>query len=346
PDLTNGIEKLKFISQNKFNKLDFQRIQPDENNNWLHQSINDFAEFIQLFDKDKNNQEVLFYSYSNGISTNRDEWVYDLSQANLEKKVKYFISQYNQELKRWQKWKKDNKYIDNEPESSPTVDQFLHEKNLIKWSARLKRDKLRKGKKGNFNSEHIQVSLYRPYSKQNLYFDYLTIDLRGNLEVFREEAMLPNKIIALAGRSASQPFQCLASNTLVDLHLLSDTQCLSLYLYDEAGDRLENITDWGLTQFQEYYGDRKIKKIDIFHYVYAVLHDPNYRQKYEQNLKRDFPRIPYYEDFKQWAKWGKKLMDLHINYETAKPYKLKRVDLEKTGTIKPKLKADPEKGII
>jgi len=345
PDLTNGIEKLKFISQSKFAHLDFQRIQPDENNHWLHQSINDFSQLIQLFDKDKNNQEVLFHTYSNGISTNRDEWVYDLSKTNLDKKVKYFISQYNQELKRWQKWKKENKYIDNEPESSPTVDQFLHEKNLIKWSARLKRDKLRKGKKGHFNSEYIQASLYRPYNKQYLYFDYITIDLKGNSEIFQEN-ILPNQIIAFSGQSFSKPFQCLVSDQIISLDCLEKTQCLPFYLYNEDGEQFENITDWGLSQFQEYYGDRKIKKIDIFYYVYAVLHNPEYRQKYEQNLKRDFPRIPYYADFKQWAKWGKKLMDLHINYETAKPYKLKRVDLEKTGSIKPKLKADPEKGII
>ena len=67
----------------------------------------------------------------------------------------------------------------------------------------------------------------------------------------------------------------------------------------------------------------RITKENIFHYVYAVLHNPAYRKKYELNLKREFPRIPFYEDFKQWAAWGKSLMNLHINYETVKPYELK-----------------------
>ena len=63
----------------------------------------------------------------------------------------------------------------------------------------------------------------------------------------------------------------------------------------------------------------EISKEDIFHYVYAVLHNPAYRRKYEISLKREFPRIPFYEDFRQWAEWGKILMDLHIDYETAEP---------------------------
>jgi predicted helicase len=96
------------------------------------------------------------------------------------------------------------------------------------------------------------------------------------------------------------------------------------------------------------WGDQ-ITKEDIFYYVYAVLHNPEYRKKYELNLKRDFPRIPFYDNFYQWVSWGKKLCELHLNYETIKPYKLKRIDVALTPNpsptsegkkIKPKLKAD------
>lgn len=59
-----------------------------------------------------------------------------------------------------------------------------------------------------------------------------------------------------------------------------------------------------------------------------MLHNPAYRKKYELNLKREFPRIPFYKDFWQWAKWGKQLMELHINYEEATPYKLKVISSE------------------
>ena len=84
----------------------------------------------------------------------------------------------------------------------------------------------------------------------------------------------------------------------------------------------------------------------IFHYVYAVLNNPAYRTKYDLNLKREYPRIPFYEDFKQWAAWGKALMDIHINYETVKPYNLKVITSGEIESPKAKLKADKEAGVI
>jgi len=104
-----------------------------------------------------------------------------------------------------------------------------------------------------------------------------------------------------------------------------------------------------MAQFREHYEDQNIGKEDIFHYVYGALHNPAYRQKYEQNLKRSLPRIPFYEDFWQWVAWGKELMDLHIGFETVDPYPLTRWDAltREDGSIpKAKLKADKEHGTI
>ncbi len=132
------------------------------------------------------------------------------------------------------------------------------------------------------------------------------------------------------------------------------TQCISLYRYDKDGNQIENITDWGLQQFTKQYGKKGVTKQAIFHYVYAVLHHPAYRKKYELNLKREFPRIPFYDNFSQWATWGKQLMDLHINYETVAPYGLEEinivVDLAAGANLdklyKPKLRADKIQGTI
>ena len=126
----------------------------------------------------------------------------------------------------------------------------------------------------------------------------------------------------------------------------------------EIGNRIDNITDWALRTVQEALPVRSrqnahtITKEAIFHYVYGVLHDPVYREKYALNLKREFPRIPFYKDFWQWADWGKELMDLHIGYESVTPAKLKRIDVpdekaRKAG-LAPKcmLKADKDGGRI
>jgi predicted helicase len=99
-------------------------------------------------------------------------------------------------------------------------------------------------------------------------------------------------------------------------------------------------------------GKGPITKDAIFHYVYAALHDPIYREKYAQNLKREFPRIPFYENFWRWADWGERLMALHIGYETVEPWPLARADTPDAQAaaagLKPKpiLRADHDHGII
>src|ERR1035441_10643876 len=95
---------------------------------------------------------------------------------------------------------------------------------------------------------------------------------------------------------SEKPFMALVTEHLSDLHFTgpgTGAQCFPFYTYAEDGsERRENITDWGLLEFQTRYGDRKISKWDIFHYVYAVLHHPQYRERYAANLRRELPRIP------------------------------------------------------
>ncbi|MFM6371489.1 MAG: type ISP restriction/modification enzyme, partial [Dolichospermum sp.] len=158
-----------------------------------------------------------------------------------------------------------------------------------------------------------------------------------------------NYYLSLPGVGASKPFQCLGTNKITCLDFLEKTQCLPLYRYDKEGNRIDNITDWGLKQIQTHYQDETITKIDIFHYTYAVLHNPEYCKKYELNLKREFPCLPYYENFQKWVNWGKQLMEIHINYETVTPYNLTRVDIplkDNQKTVKVKLKADKNKSVI
>jgi len=132
----------------------------------------------------------------------------------------------------------------------------------------------------------------------------------------------------------------------LNLYSLVPAQCLPLYRYDKSGNRLENITNWGLTQFRTHYADDTISRSDIFNYVYGVLHDPAYRKKYELNLRREFPRIPFYEDFARWAASGEALLKLHLDFETVEPYPLRRVDVPNVAVPKAKLKADKAVGEI
>jgi len=153
-----------------------------------------------------------------------------------------------------------------------------------------------------------------------------------------------NKVICVSSKSTVY----LAVSTYADLHYTGDTQCVPLYRFDSNSSRHDNITDWALEQFRTHYQDATIAKEDIFHYVYGVLHDPAYRAKYEINLKRSLPRVPFMQDFRLWAAWGKELMDLHLGFESAAPYPLEIVESPiDDGTIpKARLKADKAGGGI
>ena len=350
PDFDTASEKLKFLSQTKFNQIAFDHITPDKNYNWINQADTNFDTLISLVDKNvkdaKNELEekVIFKFYTNGIKSNRDEWVYDFDKDTLSQKVNFFIDFYNSEIKRYKQAGK----VEN-------LDNFVD--YTIKWSESLKK-KLLSYKDACFDEKLIKFSLYRPFTQQYFYYDFILNDrlTTNHSTLFGKRFEESNVIIYFSGTPLSKPFQVFVSQKPCDYHFLEQTQCLPLYRYDKEGKRIDNITDWGLKQIQTHYQDSTITKIDIFHYTYAVLHNPAYRSKYELNLKREFPRLPYYENFQKWVNWGKQLMELHINYETVTPYKLTRLDiplkdhtstsLSSQKTPKPKLKADKTKNSI
>ena len=170
--------------------------------------------------------------------------------------------------------------------------------------------------------------MWRPFVKFFFYSEKILSDrlTENHFEMFGDNLLHPNQIILLTNHTQI-PFVVHAADKITDAGYGSRaTQCLPLYRYDANGNRSDNITDWGRAQFVEHYGDESITKEDIFHYVHAVLHHPAYRSKYELNLKREFPRIPTYLDFFQWAAWGKALMASHIDYETVAPFALVRRD--------------------
>lgn len=106
---------------------------------------------------------------------------------------------------------------------------------------------------------------------------------------------------------------------------MTDTLELDL---DAGGDDGHNVTDWCLAQFQDRYGEH-VTKDDIFDYLYGVMHASDWRERYRHDLQRNLPRVPLAEDFEAFRAAGRKLMDLHIGYETVKEWPVEcRVDGE------------------
>jgi predicted helicase len=322
--------KLDFLSKTPFEQISFVHIQPDDKINWINLSDNDFDNLIPVIGKDVKAgkaEQTIFKLFSSGIKTQRDEWVYNFSKAELENRMKFFVDVYERKRR--------------------TSEELGFD---IKWDMELSRY-LERGISKKFDIGSIVPSIYRPFTKKYVYFDKHFNGRIYQLNQIFIKPNLENKVITISCGQRGD-FSILATSNIpnLDIYLPDTAQCIPLYRYDKEGNRIDNITDWGLTQFQNYYQNSTITKIDIFHYTYAVLHNPSYRTKYELNLKREFPRLPFYQDFQQWGNWGKQLMDLHINYETVTPYNLKRIDLplfpDKNRTPKAKLKADTAKETI
>lgn len=322
-DFVNGEDKKSYLQDNCFTDLKFELVHPDKQNNWINLADESWDDLLLVASKDESQKKVIFDSVSPGVKTNRDEWVYGFSELTLEEKIIYFVDKYNQQVLSL---------------TSTDTDENIRDRldYSIKWSSSLVAH-LMKRTKLIFNKQYQLKMIYRPFVRMNYYADKVLSDrlTSNHFEIFGRDFSAWNQTICLSGEAASKPFHTLVADQLVGFDCLEKTQCLSLYRYLPDGNRVDNVTDWALAQFKKHYksSNHPISKLDIFHYVYAVLHHPAYRTKYEINLKREFPRIPFYEDFWQWADWGKQLMELHLGYENVEPWPLE------TSPLTPLLKA-------
>ena len=301
--------------------LEWQELTPDKRHTWLTDGLHvDFDTFIPMGNKIAKASEgavegTLFKTYSLGVSTNRDAWVYNFNGTSLTENVQRMIKRYNAQTLEW---------IGTKNKSGVNLDDFVDsDPQKISWSENLKR-KLRSGQLAEFTESKLRESLYRPFTKTNLFFDRV---LNERVYVFPSIFPMPdteneNRIICVAGLGDRKGFGCLVANRISNLDLAFEkNQCFPFYTYNEDGtNRSENITDWALAQFRTHYSDDTISKWDIFDYTYGLLHHSDYRERYQENLKRDLPHIPFAEDFWRFAKAGARLADLHINYESQPEY--------------------------
>ena len=319
----NKARTFAFLDENQhIGNIEWQVLTPDKRHTWLTADLHtDFDTFIPMGSKEAKAgkgkiEGTLFKVYSLGIATNRDAWVYNCNQNTLTKNMQSMIDFYNSEVSKWER----------RVDRTQSVDAFIStDSTKIKWTDRLKAE-LTKGKLVEFDSEKIRNSLYRPFTRSNLYFDRL---MNQRTYVFPSifptlETESENQILCV-NMTPERPFACLVSNC-IPVNVMaggfgSPTQCFPFYTYDEDGtNRRENITDWSLTQFQKHYQDDTITKWDIFHYTYGLLYHPDYRERYQENLKRDLPHIPFAEDFWTLVKAGAQLAALHVNYESQPEY--------------------------
>ena len=318
-------DKYRYLdSKEHYRDIEWKPITPDQRYTWLTEGLHaEFETFIPIGTKEAKagkgeGLDVIFHRFSNGISTARDAWAYNFNRNTLTDNMNRLIGTYNTEVDRWKR--RENR--------DANVDDFvIYDDAKIKWSSGLKQ-KLKSSQLSGFTATKIRQSLYRPFTKSHLYFDRMIND---RVLVFpaifpTPETETENRVIIVSDHGFRAGFNTLMAALIPDLHTLaaSDSfQCFPFYIYDEDGrNRRENITDWALERFRAHYRDESIGKWAIFHYVYALLHHLDYRERYQANLKRDLPRLPYTPDFWDFAKTGQRLGEIHIGYEDVPEYPL------------------------
>ena len=315
-------EKLSWLAKKQdIEAVEWQTLQPDDNHTWLvPEYADDFRALLPIGNRDakagkRTNDGTIFGTFSIGVNTSRDVWVYSFDRSQLAAQVQRSVETYNSEVDRWKRVGRPG-----------DIDNFVdRDEAKIKWSSRLK-ETLTRGVYAKFKEDKIREALYRPFTKRFLFFDSVMNHRQGVLpNVFpTTQTEKENLTICVPGKGNRKDFSCLISNLIPPYDFAFEkAQCFPFYVYNEDGtNRRENITDWSLKQFQDHYHNPSITKWDIFYYVYGLLHHPGYREKFADNLKRELPRIPFAPDFPAFTSAGKQLAQLHLNYETLEPYAL------------------------
>ena len=327
----------------------WQTITPDAHGDWLKQRDDSFLEHIVLGDK-KGNGPTLFETFSLGVVTNRDAWCYNASKASVTANMTRMIEFYNAEADRLGQ---AHPGLDRKQRET-LIDDFVDaDATQIAWTHNVKQE-LAKDRRFDFEPTCLVPSVYRPFNKQWLYYNR-----RFNERVYQMPRIFPsasaeNVIIGVSASASRSAYSVFISNHVASLHStdMVGSQYFPLYLYDDpeaeatesspeqsalfgvenqsapapTSKRRDAITAEGLAHFLASYPGESIGREDIFYYVYGLLHSPDYRERFADNLGKELPRIPCVKaaaDFWAFSQAGRELADLHLNYERVEPYPLK-----------------------
>jgi predicted helicase len=322
----------------------WQSVTPDQHHDWVGQRDSSFGEFIKIGDKKDDGPLLAFETYSNGIKTNSDAWCYNFSLSSLKTTMKRMIGFYNSEAIRYQKSGRPGK-----------IEDFVNrDPTLISWHSSTL-PKAAKGIEGSFSESAPHICMYRPFQKEWLYYDSMFIQRVALMPQIFPACGVENQIISLSGVGAQNQFSCFITNCLADLHCVQTGQCFPLYLYDQPEEnksddlfskspstptRRDAITDAGLAHFQQAYpasGEGgTITKEDLFYYIYGLLHSPDYRSRYADNLSKELPRIPAvktFKDFMAFSQAGRELAHWHLNYESVECHPGVTVEEAQSATV-------------
>ncbi|NTW70425.1 MAG: DEAD/DEAH box helicase [Chlorobiaceae bacterium] len=358
-DYHNREDKLAIISKYRSvgdPEMPWQTLQPNEHGDWLNQRNDLFDTYIPLNPEKKFdcNSKSLFITYSLGTATARDSWVYSFSSCSISKNMAACIAFYNEQ--------RIGYLIAKQELSGISFDSYIsNDPSKISWNDSLKTS-CAKNVELSLMLSSLRIGHYRPFNKNHLYFDKDFIQRTYQIPKLFPTPETQNLVICVSGLGGSKENTTIITDCIPDLNCLdAGTQCFPLYYYEERKKssptlfdaatenehiRRDGVSDFILERAQRMYGNR-VTKEDIFYYVYGILHSPEYRTRFANDLKKMLPRIPLVEEpreFWSFSKAGRELADLHINYETVPPSEDVTVTGAETGLFTVEKMRFPKKG--
>ena len=323
---------------------DWQAITPNTDYDWIGQRSEAFAQFHPMGSHDTrtgNADDAIFGLYSRGIATGKDAYIYNFSLYACVENAQRMTQSYLNALQE----------LEDNPEL--TVEQVVRRHTSgIKWDRELENN-LRRRKTPQFDCAYIRKVAYRPFVATNCYADYIFIQMKYQMDRIFPNNSSENRVICVPGIGSQKPFSVLMTDTMTDLGFNDACQCFPRWQYprprdasnttdtfqgfDEASERIDNISDTALNAFRNHYRDDSITKDDIFDYIYGILHALSYREQFANDLSKMIPRIPFAPDFRAFAETGQLLAELHLNYEACEQYPHLKVE-----PVTPSLLWEPE----
>lgn len=281
-------EKLNIVNvKESINNIEWKEIIPDKHNDWINQRDENYSSYPKMAGE-------IFEDWAVGISTNRDSWVISFSKENLVKNVQRMIEKYETER-------------NNLKLNDSTVD-IDRDSSKIKWSSGLI-DKLNKQVSIEFNDSHLQLIQYRPFTKKYIYYENNLVERPGKYRNWEKG----NPIIFVTGKGAKREFSTEVIDLIPSLDLMEKGQGFYQWHLNEGNLLFEKSDNINGKKFG-------LSTEETFYYIYGLLHSKAYRENYASDLKKELPRIPEVKDKEKYVEIGKKLADLHLNYEDVPAY--------------------------
>ncbi|MBO3796493.1 DEAD/DEAH box helicase [Bacillus subtilis] len=327
-DYLSKEQKLSTIDEYKsVEGISWDKIIPDDNNDWLNQRDERYQSFVPLY-SDSNNK--IFNEMMIGVTTSRDYWVYGFSKEKTIENAERMVENYNSEIERL-------KQIGE----SGNVKLINTNGSFVNWSRALK-NKFEKSKVISVDRNNVVLSQYRPFCKKWLYYENDIIEMPGRYHNFSVNPV-DFKYIQTLGLGSKRDFSVIMGNYIPNFHLMDTGKVFVNQINDSdslfVSDSYSNESEYVSKSFG-------MSREELFYYIYAVLHSSQYKEIYKNDLSKEVPRIPLLKNKEKYIEIGRELTNLHLNYETVEPYSDVKVEGKENPSYKVVKMKHPKKGVL